>query len=330
MKNYFSKPLTLTIVTALLLTTSCNNHSHHNDSETGTTDTTGAHAQHQHIFSCPMHPDVRGKEGDKCPKCGMSLEHLDEAATTGNYQMTYHSIPENIVAGKPVTLAFIPKNKDNINAAVPLDVEHEKKIHLIVVSEDLSWFSHIHPEYQADGSYLVSETFPAGGKYYLFADYKPSGGTHQLEKIEVDVKGKPKPPVAYTEQKLISKVDGYEVKFVNGENLAAGNEGHLIIQIEQNGKLINPSDLEKYLGANAHIVLISQSDKEYLHVHPESNEFPIHAHTTLQKPGIYRMWMQFQTKGKVHTADFTLKVVAGNSVANENAEHHHTGEEHKH
>src|SRR5688572_10929886 len=27
-----------------------------------------------HIYACPMHPEVTGKEGDKCPKCGMMLE----------------------------------------------------------------------------------------------------------------------------------------------------------------------------------------------------------------------------------------------------------------
>jgi hypothetical protein len=33
--------------------------------------------QHVHVFSCPMHPEVTGKEGEKCPKCGMALVHHD-------------------------------------------------------------------------------------------------------------------------------------------------------------------------------------------------------------------------------------------------------------
>ena len=32
---------------------------------------------HTHVFSCPMHPEVTGKEGDKCPKCSMALDHKD-------------------------------------------------------------------------------------------------------------------------------------------------------------------------------------------------------------------------------------------------------------
>lgn len=28
----------------------------------------------QMAYACPMHPDITGKEGDKCSKCGMKLE----------------------------------------------------------------------------------------------------------------------------------------------------------------------------------------------------------------------------------------------------------------
>lgn len=29
-------------------------------------------------YACPMHPEVIGKEGDKCPKCGMKLVKVIE------------------------------------------------------------------------------------------------------------------------------------------------------------------------------------------------------------------------------------------------------------
>ena len=74
--------------------------------------------------------------------------------------MQFKPSNESPTAGAEVNLSFTPKMKGNESAAVPLDVEHEKKIHLILASNDLSWFDHIHPEYQADGSYTVSEKFP--------------------------------------------------------------------------------------------------------------------------------------------------------------------------
>ena len=33
--------------------------------------------QHVHVFACPMDPEIKGKEGDKCSKCGMALVHKD-------------------------------------------------------------------------------------------------------------------------------------------------------------------------------------------------------------------------------------------------------------
>ena len=32
---------------------------------------------HVHVFACPMHPEITGKEGDKCQKCSMALIHKD-------------------------------------------------------------------------------------------------------------------------------------------------------------------------------------------------------------------------------------------------------------
>lgn len=32
----------------------------------------------QTAYACPMHPDITGKEGDTCSKCGMKLEAKKE------------------------------------------------------------------------------------------------------------------------------------------------------------------------------------------------------------------------------------------------------------
>jgi hypothetical protein len=34
-------------------------------------------SSHIHVFACPMDPEITGKEGDKCSKCGMALVHKD-------------------------------------------------------------------------------------------------------------------------------------------------------------------------------------------------------------------------------------------------------------
>lgn len=29
------------------------------------------------VYACPMHPEITGKEGDTCSKCGMALEKVE-------------------------------------------------------------------------------------------------------------------------------------------------------------------------------------------------------------------------------------------------------------
>lgn len=322
MKNTLKHILCMGVVGTMLLATAC--HSPENKPATAGEKQTDT-ADHEHTYSCPMHPEVRGKEGDKCPKCGMPLEHMDEAATKGNFKMEWVDAKQTVEAGKPVTLSFVPKNMDNPAAEVPLDVEHEKKIHLIVVSEDLAWFHHIHPEYNAEGKYTVTETFPHGGHYLLFADYRPSGASGQVEKIPVTVSGKTVPAQSYTQAKLSSVTDGITLtlspeggKFVSGEAL------HLQGALSQNSKPLDAATLDNYLGAKAHMVVIGISDQNFLHVHPGIENGNLHLETTFDKPGLYRDWIQYQQGGKLHTADFVFNVEPGTGEpAQGMGAHHH-------
>jgi hypothetical protein len=286
---------------------------------------------HEHIFACPMHSEVTGKEGDKCPKCGMALEHTDEVPSTGNFQMLFTSSPQIIEASNSVTLSFMPKNKDNPNAVVPLDMEHEKKIHLILVSEDLSWFNHIHPEYQADGSYTVAETFPNGGNYILYADYKPSGSTHHLEKINVEVKGKTVPAKTYTTIQNTAAIDNFSVTLKPDDGKFISNKAiHFDGVFSKNRKTFDVNQLQNYLGAKGHMVAINTETKEYVHLHPEVEGTILHFHTTFENAGIYRVWLQFMADGELHTVDFVINVEKGQVKTTKTQHDHSNHSDHKH
>lgn len=272
---------------------------------------------HQHRYACPMHPEVTGKEGDTCPKCGMKLEHSDAPPdASGTYFMQYASAPATIEPQQEVTLSFTPKKKGAEGEQVALDIEHEKKIHLILVSDDLSWFDHIHPEYNADGSYTVKTSFPAGGSYKAFADYKPTGGSHVVDKIDVQVSGTPAPPKAFPAQKLAGTSGGYTLALQPaGTGIVTGTPLHIKGVLTKDGKQVDASSLDNYLGAKGHFVLISLNEKEYLHVHPEVEGGKFDLHTTIDKPGTYRGWMQFMGDGTIQTVDFTWVVSQGTSEA---------------
>lgn len=292
--------------------TACNG----SDTKTTTSDSTKTTAStahgSDHIYACPMHPEVVGKEGDECPKCGMKLEHNDNAGAPSNVKMQFVTIPATVNPNQEVTLSMTPKLKDNDKEQVALDIEHEKKIHLIVVSEDLSYFDHIHPEINAEGSYTVKHKFPFGGKFTLFADYKPTGANHTVDNLTVDVTGQAPAAAKYTGDQLVKNVDGFTVSLTPaGGKFVTNTPMHIAGAVTKDGKPVDPATMENYLGAKAHMVVVSLDEKKYLHVHPgvEGGKFDLH--TTFEKPGIYRGWIQFQTDGKIHTADFVINVAEG-------------------
>jgi len=308
MKTQISKINLLLCLTALFfILNGCGNNE--NKKSSGENHTHSEAEEHQHIYACPMHPEITGKSGDKCPKCGMALVHMDEKPVAGNFKMTFKSTPANIQAGKPAALFLTPKNIDNTEAMVPLDMEHEKKIHLILVDEGLSWFDHIHPEYQPDGSYMVDETFPHGGNYILFADYKPSGSTHQIEKIVLTVTGEPSAEKPNSAIRNTSESQPFVVTLKPDEGkFAAGKPIHFDGVFTKDKKPFDVNNLQNYLGAKGHMVAIHTEVKEYIHLHPEVENDILHFHTTFDKAGTYRVWLQFMADNKLHTTDFLIEV----------------------
>ncbi len=288
----------------------------------------------EHTYACPMHPEVTGKEGDLCPKCGMKLEHNDNAGKSNGktYVMNFKVTPATVEAGKAALFSFTPGVKGKAGELVPLDLHHERKIHLIVVSKDLSYFDHIHPDYEPSGTYDLAvlptgnpytagpnknETrFAKGGDYILFADYTPTGASPQLEKISLTVAGTPYKPVTYSTPKLSSTVDGYTLDLVpEGGAFTVGKLAHIEGVLTKNGKAMDANTLENYLGAKAHMVVVGVDDKNYLHVHPDVKDGKFDLHTTFEKAGVYRGWVQFQDGGKVYTTDYVIVVKpAGKSV----------------
>src|SRR5690606_11287475 len=77
-------------------------------------------------------------------------------------------------SGKPVT-AF--------------DTVHDKLLHLVVVSKDLSWFSHLHPTHKGNGVFEIKTAIPRAGEFELFADYTPTGREQQVTQHAFSVSG---------------------------------------------------------------------------------------------------------------------------------------------
>ncbi len=284
-------------------------------------------------YACPMkcEGDKVYMEPGKCPVCGMDLVPIDPSATAVQYKMNLNLSPNPATAGQVTRLSFKPQITGNETAAVPLDEVHEKKMHIIVVSKDLGWYDHIHPEYQADGSYLIEETFPTGGDYIIFADYVPTGSTTQIERLTLNVTGEPKKAEQFTSQSLSTKTDVYDVKLVPaGGMFMTNNMNHLAVEVSEKGKPV--TNFENVMGAKGHLVIISGDGQKYLHVHPDEVDGKLDLHAQFETPGVYRAYFQFQTNGKLHTSYFTLDVKEGKAgELNAGDNHHDHGDgEHQH
>jgi uncharacterized lipoprotein YehR (DUF1307 family) len=206
-----------------------------------------------------------------------------------------------------LTIQVNDKNGKPIN---DFEVEHEKLMHLIVVSKDLSHFDHIHPDYKGDGKFTVTSNFPTGGEYKLYADYMPKGSSKVVKTEEVHVGGTQETTLPLKEEKLTKVVDGKEVT-LSFDHLRAGMELNVTFNIKDTKTKKQISDLQPYLGAVGHVVIISGDTNTYLHVHPMDEQATgpdAKFMTTFPKRGVYKIWGQFQQNGKVFTVPFTVNV----------------------
>lgn len=285
---------------------------------TGKTDQPAAVHSGAHLYQCPMHPEVTSDKPGTCPKCGMHLEHTDNVAGSGrSFEMKLNATPGALEAGKPVRLAFRPQDKAAPDAPVPLALVHEKKIHLIIVSRDLSEFFHEHPTFGADGAYTQDFTFKTGGDYVLFQDYTPEGDRHQLGRQDVTVSGPQRPAVVFDKDVMTWKsTDGYAAELTFDQPAQVGASLAVKTTITKDGQPV--TNLENYLGALGHMVIISEDTKQYLHVHPldQADKGPaVGFHTQFEQAGRYRVFLQFNHGGAIHTAAFVVNVTPAGAAS---------------
>ncbi len=194
------------------------------------------------------------------------------------------------------------------------DVEHDKRMHLIVVRRDTTGFQHIHPELGADGTWSVPLTVPAAGSYRAFADFVPTGGAGVTLGVDLAAPGTFEP--ATHAPSRVAQVDGYTVE-LSGD-LVPGQGSPLTLTVSRDG--VPVTDLQPYLGAYGHLVGLRGGDLAYLHVHPDGvpgdGSTPagpeIQFVAEVPSAGSYRLFLDFQHDGVVRTAEFTVPTgVAG-------------------
>jgi len=272
-------------------------------------------------YTCVMHSEVHQAQEGVCPKCGMPLKVLTPSVQ-GEYKLQVHSTPSRPQAGQKVKLQFIISHPQTGARVKDYVINHEKLFHLFVVSQDLEEYQHLHPQLEPDGSFTVETVLPRTGRYKLHTDFFPVGGTLQVLHRELVTAGKPATRATVTpraDETLAKTVEGTRVQLDwGGKPLTAGVLVPLRYHLAdaQTGQPVR--DLEPYLGAWGHTLILNADQSEYLHSHP-TEMLPDSTHTKprggpvveframFPAAGTYRIWTQFQRSGRIITVAFTIQ-----------------------
>ncbi|HEY0507066.1 MAG TPA: hypothetical protein VGD12_03285 [Blastococcus sp.] len=188
-------------------------------------------------------------------------------------------------------------------AVTRYDVDHDVDLHLIAVRRDLTGFQHVHPELGPDGVWRIPLALDAG-TWRLFADFTPTAlGENLVLGADLAVGGQYDPAPRPAESRT-AQVDGFTVALTGA--LEPGRESDLTLTISRTGGPV--SDLQPYLGAFGHLVVLRDGDLAYLHAHPgDGPPGPdVRFATTAPSAGSYRLFLDFKHGDVVRTAAFTV------------------------
>ncbi|VTU01456.1 Uncharacterized protein OS=Desulfomicrobium baculatum (strain DSM 4028 / VKM B-1378) GN=Dbac_0494 PE=4 SV=1 [Gemmataceae bacterium] len=274
--------LTLAVLLATVVAGCSRKHDDHNSS--GHSDAKGG-----------GHEDDHGGHGDHRPSMtAMEVRPLGE-----------------VKAGQPAELELTIAG----GSGQPLKdfaVVHEAKVHLILIREGLDQFAHLHltPD-PATGVLKAKHTFPLGGTYHLFADHQPSGKPAATAVAQIKIAGEsPIAPPLKPDVPGTVVGDGLTAK-VAIDGAKPGQEA--MVRFE----LVNASgqpviDLEPYMGATGHLVVVSADVTRYVHAHPADGHAGaknvVAFGATFPQGGMYKGWGQFKRDGHVRVVPFVVQI----------------------
>jgi hypothetical protein len=247
-----------------------------------------------------------GADGEEHGPAAAPVLPAGLAVSEDGYALTLDA--STLPAGAATPVAFRLLGPDG-RAVTAFDENHDEDLHLIAVRRDLSGFQHVHPDLGPDGVWRSALDLTPG-TWRLFADFVPSAdGEKRTLGADLAVPGEyapaPLPAASRT-----SQVDGYTVT-LDGD-LVPGAESELTLSVSRDGRPV--TDLQPYLAAYGHLVVLRDGDLGYLHVHPagepgDGSTEPgpdITFSTTAPSSGTYRMFLEFRHGSVVRTAPFTV------------------------
>lgn len=254
-------------------------------------------------------------------------------AVTGQrpYRLEVVTEPGEAVSGQPVTLKLrVIGNREVGGAdgkstgkreALPVtefEVAHERKMHLTIVRKDLGVYAQEQPVLQRDGVFVLKNfRFLSSGEFRIFADVIPRDAGRQFLDGVITVTGKDKPASAPLRITNEQRSDGILVNPVGSLTISAGKTVPVTFELRDQQAGGPVLDLQPYLGAMGHLVMVHQDGTTFVHAYPDERDTRAGKTGMLTflvrppKPGLYRGWFDFQHSGKLTRVDFVFTVKPG-------------------
>lgn len=236
-------------------------------------------------------------------------EHNDAHPKSTEANVVFENFSDGLPAGQSTPVTFhLEQDGKRVGKLEPT---HEKLMHLILVRETLDQFLHLHPEVSDDGQAQIDLRMPEPGLYHVYVDYQPTGGQPGTARTTLTVAGESRPDA---ELKTSAPGEVVADELTADIAIAAGGNGKsqtITFRLKDRQTGEPAKDLEPYLGAMGHLVVIQAATKGYIHAHPEhgigaTSEVAFEVHPPAS--GQYAGWAQFQRAGAIVTVPFVFDV----------------------
>jgi Cu+-exporting ATPase len=196
-------------------------------------------------------------------------------------------------------------------------------MHLIATRNDLGTFAHIHPQPTGrPGQLAVDITFPTAGKYVVNTEFRRQGEMGDVHSRQLlTVSGDAPTPITLTEGPRTAVVDGVRVQLEGDAEAGTRSDLHYTFTDAATGRPVD--DLQPYLAAAGHVVVMRADGQTFAHEHAEVEDDrgrPVFAlpgqtfgpeldvHAEFPTAGVYQLWAQFRlVNGDVITVPFTVR-----------------------
>jgi hypothetical protein len=187
-------------------------------------------------------------------------------------------------------------------AVTGFEPEQTKLMHFYLVRSDLTGFQHVHPTMAADGTWTAPLAAAQPGDYRAYTQFVVKGASEVLSRPLTVPGGGTK--AALPAPAATTEVDGYTLT-VGGDKPMAGMTHQLTVSVAKDGRPV--TDLQPYLDAYAHLTALHAGDLAFAHLHPQGRDgSTLTFEAMLPKPGDWRVFVQFQTGGVLHTGAITV------------------------